>query len=99
MILWEFKKDKNATEAAEKICSVYGEGVNTDFQVRNWFSMFSSCDALSRDEPIQRHSLDFVQYILRELEECNPHISTWKFVLDFNTFKSTICRHLKKKKS
>ena len=26
VMLWEFKQGNNVTEAAEKICSVYGEG-------------------------------------------------------------------------
>ena len=26
VMLWEYKQGKNATETAEKICNVYGEG-------------------------------------------------------------------------
>jgi len=35
VMLWEFKQDHNATETAEKICIVYGEGTITDQEVRN----------------------------------------------------------------
>ena len=35
VMLWEFKNNKNAIKAAKKICSVYGQGVITDRQVRN----------------------------------------------------------------
>ena len=30
IILYYFKKDKNATETQQKICAVYGEGAVTD---------------------------------------------------------------------
>ena len=36
-MLWAFKKNKNATERAKEICSVYGQGIITDRQVRNLF--------------------------------------------------------------
>ena len=36
--LWVFKNNKIATETAEKICSVYDQGVINDCQVRNIFS-------------------------------------------------------------
>ena len=32
VILWEFRKNKNDTEIAKKICSVYYQGVITDCQ-------------------------------------------------------------------
>ena len=96
VMLWEFKNNKNATETAKKICSVYGQGVITDRQVRNWFSKFRSGDTSLRDEPRPGRSSDLDQDALRELVECNPRKSTRELALDLNTSQSTICRHLKK---
>ena len=33
VMLWEFENNKNDTEMAKKICSVYDQGVLTDHQV------------------------------------------------------------------
>ena len=35
VMLWRFKNNKNTTETAKKILSVYYQGVITDRQVRN----------------------------------------------------------------
>ena len=35
VMLWEFKNNKNNTETARKISSVYGQDVITDCYVRN----------------------------------------------------------------
>ena len=37
-MLWEFKNNKINTEAAQKIYSDYGQGVNTDHLVQNCLS-------------------------------------------------------------
>ena len=37
-------KNKKSTEIAEKVSSVYGQKIITDYQVRNWFSRFLSGD-------------------------------------------------------
>ena len=49
-MLWEFKNNKNTTETVKKICSIYGQGVNADCQVQNWFSKFHSGHMSLRDE-------------------------------------------------
>ena len=51
VMLGEFKNNKNATESAKKICSVYGQGVITECQVWNYFSKFPSGDTSLKDEP------------------------------------------------
>ena len=40
MMLYYFKKGKNATEMQEKICAVYGEGVVIDQTCQKWFVKF-----------------------------------------------------------
>ena len=49
--MWEIKNNKNATETAKEICTVYGQGDITDHQVQNWFSKFCLDSMLFRDEP------------------------------------------------
>ena len=40
IMLYYFKKGKNATEIQEKICAVYREAAETDLTCQKWFKMF-----------------------------------------------------------
>ena len=40
IILYYFKKGKNATEMQKKICAVYGKGAVTDQTCQKWFVKF-----------------------------------------------------------
>ena len=42
IMLYYFKKGKNATEMKEKICAVYEEGVMTDWMCQKWFVKFGA---------------------------------------------------------
>ena len=96
VILSGFKNNKNATETAKKISSVYGKDVIIDCQVRNWFSKIFSGDTSLRDEFRPRRSSDLNQDSLRELVEYNPCKSTRELALNLNASLSTIWRHLEK---
>ena len=77
VMLWEFKNNGNATEKAKKICSVYGQGVITDYQIQNWFSKFHSSNTSLRDEPWPGCLSDLNQDTLRESMQKYSTISTW----------------------
>ena len=40
VMLYYFKRGKNATETQKKICAVYGEGAVTDQTCQKWFVKF-----------------------------------------------------------
>ena len=40
IMLYYFKKSKNATEMQKKICTVYGEGAVNDQMCQKWFAKF-----------------------------------------------------------
>jgi len=42
LMLFFYRKGKNATQAANKICAVYGEGVVAERTVRKWFARFKA---------------------------------------------------------
>ena len=44
IMLYYFKKGKNATETQEKICTVYGEEAVTDRTCQKWFAKFRAGD-------------------------------------------------------
>ena len=85
-MLWE--NNENVTKTAKKISSVYGQGVITDGQVQNWFTMFPSGDILLRDE--QKSLSDVDQNALRELMKCNLCKCTRKFTHYPKTCHSTL---------
>ena len=49
IMLYYFKKGKNATETQKRICAVYREGVVTDQTRQKWFSKFlATIDILAK---------------------------------------------------
>ena len=44
IMLYYFKKGKNATEMQKKICATYGEGAVTDRTCQKWFETFCAGD-------------------------------------------------------
>ena len=49
IMLYYFKKGKNATETQKRICAVYREGVLTDQTRQKWFSKFlATIDILAK---------------------------------------------------
>lgn len=63
-MLWKFKKGNNTMETT-KICSVYSQGVMTEWQGQNWFAKFCS-GVLLEDEPRLGHSSHFNNKALKK---------------------------------
>ena len=72
-MLWEFRYNKNTTETAKKIYSVYGQGDITNCQVWNWFSKYCFGNTSLRDESRPGYASLLNQEALRELVECSLH--------------------------
>ena len=51
IMLYYFKKGKNATEMQKQICAVYGEGAVTDRTCQKWFVKFCPGDFSLDDAP------------------------------------------------
>ena len=51
IMLYYFKKGKNATETQKKVCAVYGEGAVTDQTCQKWFAKFRDGDFSLDDAP------------------------------------------------
>lgn len=96
VMLWEFKQGNSAKATAEKICSVYGEGLITDRAVRNWFIKFRSGDTTLKDELRAGRPSDFDDNLLKAILEQNPRQSTRGIAKRLNTSQSTVNRHLQK---
>ncbi|KZC14045.1 hypothetical protein WN55_06478, partial [Dufourea novaeangliae] len=42
ILLFYYRKGKNAVQTRKKLCAMYGEDVLTERQYQNWFSKFRS---------------------------------------------------------
>ena len=51
VVLYYFKKGKNATDTQKKICAMYGEGAVTDWMCQKWFVKFHAGDFSLDDAP------------------------------------------------
>ena len=51
IMLYYFKKRKNATEMQKKICAIFGEGAVTDETCQKWFVKFRAGDFSLDDAP------------------------------------------------
>ena len=51
IMLYYFKKNKNATEMQKRVCAVYGEGAMTDQTCQKWFVKFCAGDFSLDDAP------------------------------------------------
>ena len=51
IMLYYFKKGKNATKRQKKICAMYGEGAATDRTRQKWFAKFCAGDFSLEDAP------------------------------------------------
>ena len=51
IMLYYFKKDKNAAETQNKICAMYGEGAMTDQACQKWFAKFCARDFSLHNAP------------------------------------------------
>ena len=50
LMLFFYRKGKNATQTANKICAVYGDGAIADRTVRKWFARFKAGDFNLEDQ-------------------------------------------------
>ena len=89
LMLWKFKNNKNSTETSKKMASIYGQGVITDSQIRNWFSKFCSGDKWTQTRTLIRPWLRCSKWI----GSMQP---TQKYSRIITLHSFTICNHLKK---
>ena len=50
ILLFYFRKRKNASQAHKKLCAVYGDEALKERQCQNWFDKFRSGDFSLKDE-------------------------------------------------
>ena len=93
-VLYEFHQGKNATKAAEAICSVYGLNAVNDHTCRRWFERFRNGNFDLEDEQRSGRPKEMVADDLQALLDQDPSQSTSELATQLNVDQSTISRRL-----
>lgn len=96
ILLFYFRKGKNAAQAHRKLCGVYGDVCLSERQCQNWFARFRSGNFDVNDEPRPgRPIVEKVDEILLKIE-VDRHISSRDIAMELNIDHKTVLKHLHK---
>ena len=93
IMLYYFKKGKNATETQRKICAVCGEGAVTDRTRQKWFAKFRAGDLSLDDTPWAGGPVGVDSGQIETLIENNQCYTTWKIADILKITKSSAENH------
>ena len=96
IILYYFKKGKNATETQKKICAVCGKGAVTDPTCQKWFAKFPAGDFSLDDAPRSGRPVEVDSDQIQILIENNQHYTTQEIANILKISKSSTENHLHK---
>ena len=94
IMLYYFKKGKNATETQKKICAVYGEGAMTDQTYEKWFAKFCAGHFSLDNAPQSGRPAEVDRDQIETLIENNQHYTMWEIVDILKISKSSVENHL-----
>ena len=78
VMLYYFKKGKNAAELQRTICAVYREGAVTDQMCQKWFAKFCPGDFSLDDAPRSGGPVEVDSDQMETLTENNQRYTTWE---------------------
>ena len=94
LLLFEFNKRSNASQAARNICAVYGEDSINERTARRWFLRFREGNFGLEDTPRTGRPSEFDEERLNSLVHENPRQTTRELAIEMECDHSTIVRHL-----
>ena len=94
IMLYYFKRGKNATETHKKICAVYGEGAVTDQTCQKRFVKFRAGDFSLGYAPRSGRPAEVESDQIETFIENNQRYTTWEIADIFKISKSNIENHL-----
>ena len=76
ILLYFFRKDKNAMQARKKLYDIYGEKSLTERQCQNWFARFRSGDFYLKDAPCSGRPTEIDDDKIKAMIENNRRSTT-----------------------
>ncbi|RLU19787.1 hypothetical protein DMN91_008346 [Ooceraea biroi] len=96
LMLFYYRKGKNASQATNSICSVYGEGALAERTVRKWFAKFRAGDFNLKDQERSGKPSTTDDDQLKTLIENNPRYTTRELAEILKISKTTVHDHVVK---
>ncbi|GFT83373.1 histone-lysine N-methyltransferase SETMAR [Trichonephila clavipes] len=95
ILLFYYRKGRNAVQARKKLTDVYGEGVLTVRQCQNWFPKFRSGNFDVEYAPGSGRPVEADKNAIKALVDANRRITTREIGLRLNLSNSTFYDHMK----
>lgn len=76
ILLFYFRKGKNATQAYKKLCAVYGDEALKERQCQYWFAKFRSGDFSLKDEPRSGRPVEVDDDQIKAIIDSDRHSTT-----------------------
>ena len=94
IMLYYFKKGKNATETQKKFYALCGEGAVTDRTCQKWFVKFHAGDFSLDDVPWSDRPVEVGSYQIKTFIENSQRYTTWEIANILKIYKSSTENHL-----
>ena len=95
ILLYYFRKSKNAVQARKKLYDVYGEKSLTERQCQNWFARFRSGDFYLKDAPRSGRSTEVDDDKMKAMIKNNRRSTTREIAEKLNISHTCVERYLK----
>lgn len=96
VLLYYFRKGKNARQACEKLRKVYGDHALQERQCQRWFTKFRAGNFDVNDAPRSGRPVEVDNDQIKALIEANPRSTTRDIAEALNVHHSTVHDHLRR---
>ena len=96
ILIFNFRKGKNAAQAAKKLRDAYGEEASKDREYSNWFDKFRSGDFSLKDEQRSGRPNAVDDDQIKAIIESDRHVTVREIEEMLKIPKSTIDRHIQR---
>ncbi|GFV64583.1 histone-lysine N-methyltransferase SETMAR [Trichonephila clavipes] len=95
ILLFYFRKGKNASQAHKKLCAVYGDEALRERQCQNWFAKFRSGDFSLKDEKRSGRPVEVDDDLMKAIIDTDRHSTTREIAEKLHVSHTCIENHLK----
>ncbi|CAK9832788.1 Histone-lysine N-methyltransferase SETMAR [Anthophora retusa] len=95
ILLYYFRKGKNASQAQKKLCAVYGNEALKERQCRNWFARFRSGDFSLKNAQRSGRPVEVDETHIKAIIDSDRHSITRDIAEKFNVLHTCIEKKLK----